>query len=483
MLTSTTLPLALAATLASSAAAHYVPAPHGHIGRSHLSHRSFVPARAALEKRKSRHARRGADPESAMPGTLLSSEGCTKFAHVTSGDWCSTVIGHYDGLTLDEFYSMNEQIDKDCQNLWAGYDVCVSRTAKAASTSGSSETKPAEAAKLTREAIASTPAASISSSTTHRIHKAHKTSSASSSASSSSSSSEAPATSSAQAVKAPVKVAAVQTTTSYTTAAPTSSAVKSSSTTTTTTSSTTTSKAPVTTSATSADDDGDDDDWVCEGDEDYEEDDSSSSSTWTSSAWTTSVAPKTNAYVASTTTTSAWVAPSSSSAPAKSSSAASAQTTKVADTSSLSVLAASGIKGFLGDNGNAILSWYNTNAGQDSTNGCGFPYDNNVPGFAPSLKTMMSNFGYDYERAATAYCGLEAVVSTPDGKSMTLYIADAFDDTWVRTPASLDIIKGSFSSLFGKSTDNKNDVVTGATWKLTGKRNSKYAFKSTTSLS
>lgn len=96
---------------------------------------------------------------------------------------------------------------------------------------------------------------------------------------------------------------------------------------------------------------------------------------------------------------------------------------------------------------------------------------------------MLNNFGDDYQKAATAYCGLEAVVTTPDGKSETLYIADAFDDTWVRTPASLDIIYGSFSKLFGSTTNNKNDVVQGASWKLTGNRNDKYKFKSTTSLS
>lgn len=96
---------------------------------------------------------------------------------------------------------------------------------------------------------------------------------------------------------------------------------------------------------------------------------------------------------------------------------------------------------------------------------------------------MLNNFGGDYEAAAKAYCGLEAIVTTPDGKTATLYIADGFDDTWVRTPASIDVIYDSFAQLYGSTTSNKNDVVQGATWKLTGNRNSKYAFKSTTSLS
>lgn len=68
---------------------------------------------------------------------------------------------------------------------------------------------------------------------------------------------------------------------------------------------------------------------------------------------------------------------------------------------------------------------------------------------------MLSNFDYDYETAARAYCGLEAVITTPDGRTATMYIADAFDDTWVITPSSLDIIRGSFAKLFGSWTDNK----------------------------
>ncbi|GAA5999721.1 hypothetical protein JCM10207_005878 [Rhodosporidiobolus poonsookiae] len=139
-----------------------------------------------------------------------------------------------------------------------------------------------------------------------------------------------------------------------------------------------------------------------------------------------------------------------------------------------------GVTGFQGNNTNAILSWFHTNLSTDSTNGhswCGFPYSDAVPGFAPSLKTMLANFNGSYTDAATAYCGLEAVITTPSGRNATLYIADAFDDTWVRTPASLDIVYGSFPLLFGSQTDNKNDVVQHASWTLTGNRNERYKFK------
>ncbi|GAA6025298.1 hypothetical protein JCM8202_002682 [Rhodotorula sphaerocarpa] len=139
-----------------------------------------------------------------------------------------------------------------------------------------------------------------------------------------------------------------------------------------------------------------------------------------------------------------------------------------------------GVTGFLGDNTNAIISWFHTDSSQDSTNGhswCGFPYSDAVPGFAPSLNTMLSNFNWDYEAAATAYCGLEAVVTTPDGRTATLYIADAFDDTWVRTPSSIDVVYDSFATLYGSVTTNKNDVVKDGSWYLTGNRNERYKFK------
>lgn len=58
-----------------------------------------------------------------------------------------------------------------------------------------------------------------------------------------------------------------------------------------------------------------------------------------------------------------------------------------------------------------------------------------MPGFAISLKTMLADFNGDENAARAAYCGLEAVVTTSSGVSQTLYIADAFDDAWVRQTA------------------------------------------------
>lgn len=67
------------------------------------------------------------------------------------------------------------------------------------------------------------------------------------------------------------------------------------------------------------------------------------------------------------------------------------------------------------------------------------PQDN-TPGFAPDVTTMLNNFGGDYLKAGPAYCGLEAEFETPDGRKITLYIADGFDSKWVLTPTSVDIV-------------------------------------------
>lgn len=70
--------------------------------------------------------------------------------------------------------------------------------------------------------------------------------------------------------------------------------------------------------------------------------------------------------------------------------------------------------------------------------------DDDVPGFAPSLKTMLSSFNSDATAAKKAFCGLKATVYSPKtGRQVPMIIADAFDDKWVRTPNSIDVIYGS----------------------------------------
>ncbi|BGP22057.1 barwin-related endoglucanase domain protein [Rhodotorula toruloides] len=139
----------------------------------------------------------------------------------------------------------------------------------------------------------------------------------------------------------------------------------------------------------------------------------------------------------------------------------------------------SGIKSFKGTNTNSIASWYRTNDPADHTNGhswCYTNYDDSTPGFAVSRQQMISDFDGDEMAARKAYCGLEAVVTTPEGQSETLYIADAFDDQYVRTPTSMDVIKGAFVKLYGRDTNNKDDVIQGVQWQWTGKRAAQWSF-------
>lgn len=142
--------------------------------------------------------------------------------------------------------------------------------------------------------------------------------------------------------------------------------------------------------------------------------------------------------------------------------------------------ALSGISSFLGTN-TGIGSWFRANNAGDDTNGhswCGRPYDNNTPGFAPDVTTMLNNFGGDYVAAGVAYCGLEAEFTNPaNGMTTKLFIADGFDSKWVLTPGSVDIMTGAFPLLYGKQTDNKQDVVQGLQWKFTGNRNPDLTFK------
>ncbi|GAA5911367.1 hypothetical protein JCM8208_005232 [Rhodotorula glutinis] len=171
----------------------------------------------------------------------------------------------------------------------------------------------------------------------------------------------------------------------------------------------------------------------------------------------------------------------SSSLPASSSSASKSSSSSDEGGAGESALKAQGISTFLGNNSGGIASWYHTDSSTDSTNGrswCEFPYDDSVPGFAPSLKTMLSSFSGDAQAAKTGFCGLWADVYSPKtGSTTKLMIADAFDDTWVLTPASIDVIYGSFSVLFGSSTDDKKDVVKDVSWTLTGGRDDRYTYK------
>jgi hypothetical protein len=83
-----------------------------------------------------------------------------------------------------------------------------------------------------------------------------------------------------------------------------------------------------------------------------------------------------------------------------------------------------------------------------------------------------------WEEFGREYCGLEAIVRNPQtGVEMTLYIVDAFDPKWVRSPGSIDIMVDVYKQLTRDPVLDKNKVIRGVEWRLTGNRNPKYAFK------
>ncbi|KAK7428394.1 hypothetical protein QQZ08_005013 [Neonectria magnoliae] len=130
-----------------------------------------------------------------------------------------------------------------------------------------------------------------------------------------------------------------------------------------------------------------------------------------------------------------------------------------------------------------IGSWYRANAAPDSTSGiswCGYKYYNSDPLFAVSLKAMGgATYGSNptaWKAATKKYCGLEAKLTDPaTGKTKLMYVGDAFDDAWVRTPSSIDIMIDAFTAVNGNPNGNKNIVINPVKWELTGNVNTQYA--------
>lgn len=140
-----------------------------------------------------------------------------------------------------------------------------------------------------------------------------------------------------------------------------------------------------------------------------------------------------------------------------------------------------GITGFQGQpNTGAIGSWFRTDNSEDDTNGrswCQTNYQDTWMGFAPSVDTMLSNFGGDLAKAATAYCGLEAKATDPaTGNTALMYIVDGFADPWVLTPTSVDLTLAAFKALYGSNTDDKNIVIQNLQWEFTGNRMQAYGY-------
>ncbi|TPX38115.1 hypothetical protein SmJEL517_g00358 [Synchytrium microbalum] len=134
---------------------------------------------------------------------------------------------------------------------------------------------------------------------------------------------------------------------------------------------------------------------------------------------------------------------------------------------------------------NGIGSWFRADNSQDSTNGnswCSFPYKDYSMGFAPDLQAMTagSNAVYPnplWNKYGGQYCGLEAWVYNPaNGRNITMFIIDGFAHEWVKTPGSIDLMLGAYTSLAGNYPSSKNNVLSGVQWGFTGRRSQKYSF-------
>ncbi|KAJ3171794.1 hypothetical protein HDU87_008262 [Geranomyces variabilis] len=132
-----------------------------------------------------------------------------------------------------------------------------------------------------------------------------------------------------------------------------------------------------------------------------------------------------------------------------------------------------------------IGSWFRADNGQDDTSGrswCGYSYKDYTNGFAPDISQMTGGTNAVYGNpmwaaSAKKFCGLEAEVTNPHtGVKMNMYIVDAFDHSWVRSPGSIDVMVQSWEKLTGRRADSKETVIQGLQWKLTGRRMPKYSF-------
>lgn len=423
------------------------------VAQAGLSSSHGLAARGVTHQRMARMVRRDqynesyttTTPSSVADGTLTSDEGCQLFYHVAWGDWCIAVANQFE-ISLEHFYELNTGIDEVCHNLYAGQDYCVK--GEISSSSGSSSSSASK-----------TSSSSDSSATA--VKNAVNVESDEEEEEDDSDDEECEEYCESRFYSCPSRNPQSSDTTQLADEEEESS-------------SSSTAEATSSEAASSSDASSADTNFVAAN---AKKEQAQPSTAEAASAATTSSSEE---QAASTTAEAKEAAssPSSSSSSEQASSSASSDSGSTNAVTS-NVLSSAGISGFLGTNTNAIMSWFRTNSAQDSTNGrswCGLPYQNDWPGFAPSVGTMLGNFGGDWRSAGKAYCGLEAEFTTPDGTTGLLYIVDGFDDTWVRTPASVDVPINTFAKFFGSYTENKNDVIQNVQWKFTGNRKAEYAF-------
>lgn len=69
---------------------------------------------------------RAGEPANIAKGSLTIAQGCTQYYNVKKGEYCYIVAEKF-GLSLEDFYGYNGQIDDKCSNLYADQAYCVSQ--------------------------------------------------------------------------------------------------------------------------------------------------------------------------------------------------------------------------------------------------------------------------------------------------------------------------------------------------------------------
>ncbi|EJU02910.1 hypothetical protein DACRYDRAFT_50799, partial [Dacryopinax primogenitus] len=115
---------------------------------------------------------------------------------------------------------------------------------------------------------------------------------------------------------------------------------------------------------------------------------------------------------------------------------------------------------------------FRTDDSSDSTNGrswCALEYQDNWKGAAIPYAVMNQSYDSDLALEKAMYCGLELEVHNPaNDRVVTVWVVDAFDQSWVHTNASLDLTVSAFQELNGTFNGDKDAVIKNMTWVFTG---------------
>jgi hypothetical protein len=80
----------------------------------------------------------------------------------------------------------------------------------------------------------------------------------------------------------------------------------------------------------------------------------------------------------------------------------------------------------------------------------------------------------NWDHYRSIYCGRRAIVTNLDnGVSKEMFIVDAFDDRYLRTPGSIDIMVKSYQEITGDYSRNKQNTFR-LKWELKNEYANKY---------